>query len=277
MTKIIDNLLSKGYGSIKYPESLKKHVAKAAEAWQDFYLQPKGHKILLPFEGDGGYEFKDKIADPTVSDHKENFHITMDYEFPASFSPTDVDIKFLKASKLLIENLKPHLRQVAEILSEISGVDFVDLSIKRENSWILRPLYYPPQKFRLLADDHPDKGGHTIPLYQSAPGLQGYYKGRWHSMDHSGDRMLFFLGLLGQFCAKCKLPALSHRVVNSKESRKKGRSALVLFNDYPEVHVVYDKDTYHRTQNLFAPGEHYHMPVGRFTSFFKERTVQDAR
>jgi hypothetical protein len=93
------------------------------------------------------------------------------------------------------------------------------------------------------------------------------------SFDH--HKMVFFMGLLGQLYSKCLLKGLAHRVINSQESRKNGRYSIVLFNDYTNASLTYNKKEFGPTQKLFQPGENYELSYKQFLKYFTKRVIQD--
>lgn len=272
-----ETLLQEGFAKIHYPASVKRATDNLVKAWIAFCQQSQNHKSLIPFEKNGGYENKDQTIDPSFRDHKEDFHLTRHYDFPSSFNPSPADITLLATGMQLFQEIRPCLTQVAEMLSDATGIDFVKLAVENEDGWILRLLHYPPQQNEMLAVYHPDKGGHTFHLHDSTPGFERFWNNEWQSMSFTEEEMVFFPSMLAQYYSKCFLKALGHRVTSSMQSRTKGRYSIVLFNDYPTGEVRYDKETWGPTQERFLPGENYDMGFDEFKKFFIARVLQDAR
>ncbi len=271
-------LLGQGVAKVVYLHDVNVAVKRVVSAWTKFCAQSVNHKELIPFENNGGYENKDRRVDSTSRDHKEDFHITRSYELPTSFNPRQADIELINSGKEFFEAIRPTLIEIAYILSEITGIDFVDLAVKQEDGWVLRLLhYYPGNMDKEPAHYHPDKGGHTLHLYDSTPGFEKFWKNEWTPLRFTENEMVFFMGLLGQLHSQCMLNALSHRVVSTPEIIKNGRISLVMFNDYPTSPFTYDKETYGPSQLAFKPGENYKMPIEIFQKYFKTRIFQDAR
>ncbi len=273
-----------GYAKVQYPEPVRLQVEKMVKAWEDFCKQPREHKELINFGKTGGYENKDRRIDPSNRDHKEDFHITLIYEFPDGFKPTKEDLDLISTGKKLLKMMRGCLTEITSIISEETGVDFVTLATKHSDSWVLRLLHYHPGNMDSIpAHEHCDKGGNTQHLYDSTPGFEYFWEGKWRPLRFNHDEMVFFLGLLAQYFSYNNgqstkhIPAVNHRVVSTPEIIENGRVSLVLFNDYLKSPVTYDKETWGPTQKLFAPGENYEIPFDEFKKYFKKKTEQDAQ
>lgn len=277
MNEFKKELEKEGYLKVDFSTELSIAVARATQAWRAFYKQSINHKILLPFEKQGGYENKDQTIDKNLLDHKENFHITSLYQFPDSFNATKIDLEFLNASKDLLETIRPALLQAAEILSKITNLDFTSIAVTNNTNLILRFIRYYKQDNYTLAHHHPDKGGHTFHLYDSTPGFEKFWNNKWSEIKFNESEMVFFPGLLAQYHSKCKLVALNHRVISSEESRTVGRDSIVLFNDYPNYNAEYNKEEFGPAQEAFIPGQNYDMDFDTFKKFFKKRNGVDCR
>ncbi len=272
-------LLRDGFAKVQYPASLRLAVRNFVQAWRGFVSQPLEHKMQLLFLNNGGYENKDPKINPNLLDFKEDFHITRSYDFPKDFKQTAEDATFLATGHNLFNEIRPVSLVIAEMLSEITSIDFVKLAIEKEDGWVIRALWYPPQENNILAAYHPDKAGHTIHLFDSVPGFERFWEGEWKSMSFPETEAVFFPGMLGQYYSECKVKALAHRVVSSPESRKKGRESIVLFTDYTTGNMKYDKDTWGPTQKLLIPGQNYEMPFSEFQKYFtvKKESIPDTR
>ncbi len=272
-----------GYSKTQYPEDVRVAVQKVVKAWNEFCAQPREHKELIVFGKTGGYENKDRRITPESRDHKEDFHITLGYEFQEGFQATKADTELIKAGKGLLSIMRGSLVKTAEILTKETGVDYVELATKHDEAWVLRLLhYYPGNMDSIPAHDHCDKGGHTHHLYDSTPGFEYYWEGEWRPLRFTEEEMVFFPGLLGQYYSYNNgesehLPASCHRVVSTTEIVDDGRVSLVLFNDYKKSTVTYDKAKWGPTQNVFPPGANYKMSFDEFSQYFKLKTEQDAQ
>jgi len=276
--ELSEMLLRDGFAKVQYPASLRLAVSNFVKAWKGFVGQSLEHKMQISFLGNGGYENKDPKIDSKLVDFKEDFHINRSYDFPTDFKQTAEDATFLAAGHTLFNEIRPVSHLIAEMLSEVTGVDFVKLAVEKEDGWVIRALWYPPQENNILAAYHPDKSGHTVHLFDSVPGFERFWEGEWKSMSFPETEAVFFPGMLGQYYSECKVKALAHRVVSSPESRSKGRVSIVLFTDYANGLMKYDKDKWGPTQQLLAPGQNYTMPFEEFNKYFTERpSVIDSR
>ncbi len=96
----------KGYFAIKYPKDVRLQKLKSLvdKTWIQFCTQSEEHKEQIFFANDRGYENKNRLKEPTLVDHKENFHIKIDYEFPDGFVPSEVDKKLLYFAKKYLKS-----------------------------------------------------------------------------------------------------------------------------------------------------------------------------
>ncbi len=264
------DFFKKGYSTIEYPERLKNIVFAAIEAWQKFCEQPAEIKERIPFMNGKGYENKDKNQNPEFLDHKENFEITCNYDFPLHLKPTPAETRLFLVTSKLFNELMPISEKITEMLQEITGHGFTRFGNNKINLK-LRLLHYYPQDEPVLAHFHLDKGGHTLHLYDSVKGLEAFWNNEWRHLEFTENEIAFFPGLLAQHFSQCQVKALCHRVVSSEESKKYGRYSLVVFCDYPEHPYRYDKERFKSTQKAFIPGENYAMSVLEFNKLFTFR------
>lgn len=262
----------KGYATVVYPKSLQKVVLAIYLAWVEFCAQEESFKERILFDKNKGYENKNRIKHPEYVDHKEDMHITGDYVFPAHLTPSRQEKHLLDLSAKFFDLIEPELQKLADMLSEITGKDFSKFA-KNRKGWTLRLLHYYPQNQTDLAHYHPDRGGHTIHLFDSTPGLECFWNNKWKQIEFDEDMMAFFPGLLAQLVSECQLTALCHRVVSSDKSKISGRYSLVLFCDYPEFPSRYNKETYGGTQKAFAIGGNYDMDIEKFAKYFTTREM----
>lgn len=272
---ISDQIQNFGYGTITYSKDLKTQIQKLAFLFKSFCDQSLNHKLLIPFEESGGYEYKTK---EDSLDAKEDFHITKEYSFPLILNPNMKDDAFVSFAKNILGE-----KELFEMLKEISS-HFLRMTVKNfpkyaldPNGWVLRFLHYFAQDGD-LAYQHFDKGGHTLHLYESAPGLECFWKDNWNPISFSENEAVFFPGGLAQLVSQCELKALWHRVVATEESAKIGRYSMVLFNDYPKYLYTYNKEKFGPVQKAFNLGENYLMTPSKFIEYFTERKIMlDAR
>lgn len=278
ISSVKSQLRDLGFARAGYPSEFKKAAQNIALNWRSFYVQNPKHKNLIIFDETGGYEEKNKVIDPQLLDYKEDFHVTLKYDFKTgSFNPSSADLLFLETSRNFLEYFEPQIRLIAKHLTELTYKNFSKYALNSDG-WTLRFLHYYPQKGKNLAHYHLDKGGHTIHLYESCPGLECFWKGQWRPVSFSKDEMVFFPGIIGQHLSHGELKALSHRVVSSKESKAVGRVSIVLFNDYVDYPYVFNKELFGPTQKAFQPGQNYDMDHRDFSKFMTERKIlMDAR
>lgn len=241
---------------------------------KDYFGQSMEQKMLHRYsDADGyGYEYRGP-EDP--NEYKESFHLGLAYE--AREGASDEDLRLIAFGKVLMENLRPIVELVAEVISEHSNKNLVDFLVSSLSSATLRILYYPPDlpgmKRDFLATEHTDKG-FTIHLGETSPGLQVHWNDTWIDVTERLGSVYGYAGMLGQYYTECGLTALRHRVVPTDLSRMHGRYALVLFLDPGEYR--YDKAVWGKTQVAFGKGENYGMPFSEFMKYFALKTVAKA-
>lgn len=272
-----DDFANDGYISMPSSEKMHQLILAFIKAWRNFCDQSLRHKKLISFENDRGYEHKGQEH----FDQKENFHFSLDYRFENNFNPSQDDENLLRLARILLMEMQSVIIDTAQTLRRITGEDFEKHALDKRGL-TLRALHYFPTKKDLLAKPHPDKGGHTFHLYDSVPGLEVLWpkdwgdKPSWQSVVTSGEKIIIFPGLLGQFVSKGELKALCHRVKANEASSVHGRYSLVMFNDYHEYSFRYDKGVHKSTQKVLGNGENYTMPFEDFAKFFKQRELVDA-
>lgn len=260
MNTFVTEFRKNGYFKYSLETSLKNTSDKLAVAWKQFCLLRLDQKEKHFFGKNGGYEYKDE----NCQDHKENFHLTLDYSLPSNISTpaewifVDIGKEFIYESFIVVKNM-------IKIMSDAIEVDLTDIVCKNIHMWTLRFLYYPPQKREYLAISHIDKGI-TTHWYEDAPGLQVFWNGRWHNVSHDKNHVQGYFGLLGQYYSHSNFPALCHRVVSSKETQERGRNSIVMFSDFGDVR--YNKELFGSTQKVFPAGENYNMSFEELKRYF---------
>lgn len=252
-----------GYIQVSYATDLRHLISLAMQTWKQFWNQNLEHKKEFEFTPHGGYEFKDQ----SMPDFKENFHVSLDFVPAPNIALSNIDIAFIDAAKNLIKHSIPTVKEVAKIMGEGSNFDLETLIVQAKNKWSLRFLHYPPRMTNSdLAESHIDKGI-TIHFDEDRPGLEVFWQNEWQTAHPMAGYVLAYPGMLGQYYSKCEFAALCHRVTALPETLEKGRNSVVLFLDFGDV--IYAKETFGRTQDVFPAGENYHMNFESFKKYFK--------
>lgn len=262
--KTID-LFKQGYFSVPVSDDLTKKIKNLSGLWDVFCLQKQERKESHIFTKTGGYEYKG----PEQADHKENFHLTLEYEL--SLFSTDTDFEFIDAGKKLITGLMPTVKNVADQISNTTGINLSDVVCSSQKNWIVRFLHYFPQNKPdgIIAAPHADKGTFTVHLTESSGGFQVLWGDRWRDVPGTEGYVHGYPGLLGQYLTECKTHALCHRVVQDEISKKNGRTSIVVFIDLGgKGEVYYDKATYGTSQSVFPAGQNYGMDFEQFKKYF---------
>ncbi len=157
-------------------------------------------------------------------------------------------------------------RSVEEIFA-LKG--FAQEVSESKDAWTFRYLHYFGD--RAVGDEtalpHVDKGGFTLHLFESCPGLQYLnFDKTWQEMPVSDRETVIIPGLQLQFKSKNELKALCHRVVATEYSAEKGRYSMVCFIPLKQT-LVYNKAGSGRTQE-FAPGFNYEMSYEDISKIF---------
>jgi isopenicillin N synthase-like dioxygenase len=260
MNKLVTRFRKNGYFKYGLEPCFMKDSNSLASSWKLFCSQSLRHKEKHIFGQNGGYEYKDENS----QDHKENFHLTLDYSTSFKVN-TLADIVFIDKGKKFIHKSFTVISEIVQIMSDTIEVDLTDIVCNDISRWVLRFLYYPPQKREYLAISHIDKCI-TAHWYEDAPGLQIFWNGTWHNVQHKENCVHGYFGLLGQYYSRSNFPALCHRVISSKETRERGRNSIVMFSDFGNVR--YNKDFFGPTQKVFPTGENYNMSFEELKKYF---------
>lgn len=252
-----------GHTQVKYEEDLKRSLYDLMRSWRNFCAQGIEHKQEFVMTLAGGYESKNKIGQ--TFDQKENFHVSMAYE-PSHNNLTEIDTEFIFNSKLTIQAMFKLTLEIAEIFGYGSDFDLKKLFSEAQENHTLRLLHYPAgNDEKIIAQPHVDKGI-TIHLLEDAPGLELLWRGVWRAVHPAPGHLLTYSGMLGQYYSQCEFPALCHRVVSTPKTFAYGRNSIVMFIDFGDV--VYDKETFGRTQDVFPNGENYNLNFNAFKKYF---------
>lgn len=266
---VINEIEKLGYGTAPYSSQLKSNVIDLMSKFGSFCGQSLDHKQNMLYQSSMGYENRDRLADPTSVDHKESFYIKNNYEFPKTFTPSEVDKEFVLGCKFLLKEIFPLVMNSTAILSDVGGNDLSQYF--DETSLTLRAIHYYPDTSVEIAYHHVDRGGHTYHLYETTDGLEAYWQGTWNKIMFDKGQMAYFPGLQAQFASKCLLKGLCHRVISNTQSVQHGRYSLVLFIDYHKLGYKYSLNKSGPIEKAFLPGQNYEIPFIELRDFFEER------
>lgn len=271
----VTELKTDGRVYVPYPSELRVGVEEAVEAWKAFCELPEETKVGFPYEADAktsgnGYELKKGNA----YDLKENFHlrtVARDHLLEKARAVDDaVATKFVEKALAVNALMAPLLRDFAESVEQQYDIPgfAADVMVKQPD-WLLRFLHYfgdrkPGEE---IATPHTDKGGFTLHLYESAPGVERLtYEKEWVTMPLDDGETVIIPGMGLQNRSKCELKATCHRVVATEETAKTGRFAAVCFFNFD--HTRYFDKTRFGAQQDYAPGVFYDMPFAEFDKLF---------
>jgi len=268
MTEGIKSLKTDGVAMMPYSPELRATVEAAAIAWQEFCELPIEEKMNFADLGPmTGYEFKDNHE--PYGDRKENFDITGS----------------LPAELLGMSESHDFMRHAAEISQAMSALA-IDFARQAENEYHIlgltertsisthqiftRFLHYFGDRTlgEEIATTHCDQSGFTFHLFETDPGCQrlDYQTKQWVDMPVEPGKMAAFPAMQLQLLSGGELPALSHRVVATDETKEIGRFAIVCFVRLAHT-PEYDKSKYGRLQE-FKPGFNYGMSQKEFGQLF---------
>ena len=271
MYDIID-LKTKGLVSVPYPDALRKGVEQAVASWKLFCTLPKEAKGKFLYGKGAGFELKEEKG--TFKDLKEDFHVTLP-ELTRLMSiageiANPKAMQFITDADALVQLVKPALNEFAQSAEEAFAMPEFAKEVREDQIRLtLRFLHYFGDRpgIEEMANPHADKGGFTLHLYESDPGLQ--YLGwdrQWEEMPISEGETVIIPGMQLQLRSENKLKALCHRVMSNADTARRGRYSAVCFvslNNTP----AYNKSAKGRLQE-FAPGFNYKMDFLEFSSLF---------
>ncbi len=277
MNASINDLKTKGFVALPYPQSLRRAVTKAVASWQEFYSLPTEVKKSLPYSNnaDGvGYELKDGVGNR--ADRKENFDIaTGGGEWLYKHSENihnPVVLDFIESATALIAIMKPLVRDFARQAEQALGLEgFAQEVAESEDAFFVRFIHYFGD--RKVGDEtataHADQSGFTLHLFESAAGLQCMtFDGKWIDMPVSEGETVIIPSMQMQLRSHGELKALSHRVVATEKTAVEGRYSAVCFVQLKKT-PKYDKDRCGRLQEK-PPGFNYGLSHEEFEEFFKK-------
>ncbi len=232
----IEDLSQLGYVRVAYPEALRKLVERAMLGWQTFCALPQSEKKRCSKEGDRDADFGYMMR--SDHDQKEQFHVSLKDTFELKQRSCCIRdphaVEFVIATDMLIYRIQPLIAEFAEHVERVYGVVGLKSDVLESAAdWTFRYLHYYGTE-HLLADEHIDRGGFTLHLYENEPGgeyLDFDFVWRPFPIDHAQTVIFPSLGL--QHRSQSALKALWHRVLATPETAQNGRFALVVFIDFP--------------------------------------------
>ncbi|MGH7174923.1 MAG: 2OG-Fe(II) oxygenase family protein [Minisyncoccia bacterium] len=272
----IEELKREGHMYVSYPEDLRRGVEEAVEAWRAFCALPKEQKLKFPYSGDtnvsgNGYELKEGQS----ADLKENFHLRLSAKDELMRKAERVDDyltpRFVEKALALNMLMGPMLRDFAAATErELSIEGFEEDVMTMQPQWLIRFLHYfgDRESGEEIAAPHNDKGGFTLHLYESAPGVERltFDTKKWVPMDLPAGETVIFAGNGLQHRSRNQLRAVSHRVVATEESAKGGRYSAVCFFTFRNA-KHFDKSRF-GSQQIYPPGAFYDLSFPEFDKFF---------
>lgn len=272
----IGELETRGFVNVPYPSALRESVLQAMHKWEKFCTLPGDAKQQIGYSADGnvsgvGYELK--LEKGATNDLKEDFHIRAT-EVELLRGEADkvgsVAQEFIEAGLTLTELIAPTVGLFAETVEKQFGLkDFSRDTKEKQPRALLRFLHYfgDREVGEELAVPHADKGGFTLHLYESHPGLEHLtHEGQWAPMTFTEGETAIIPAMRLQLRSKNRLKATCHRVVATHETAKPGRFSAVCFMDFAGT-PYYDKMRCGRLQDR-APGFNYAMPYEEFSKLF---------
>lgn len=260
---------------LPYPAELRIRVEEMMRAWEAFCVLPDETKAKFGYTKDGrvsggGYELKKDGS----ADLKENFHVRRDLSDFLYAEAKRIGAKemndFLDAAFAVYPGIDALLSDTMRAIEETQGIKglLIDTEAGKDTRTI-RTLHYFGDRTPgdVLGDPHCDKGGFTIHLHESAPGVERLTReGEWVPMDVHDGEALFFAGLVLQLRSGGKITAPCHRIVANEATAVSGRYSSVAFSPIANT-PYYDKERLGRTQ-LFAAGFNYTMSPQEFSTLF---------
>lgn len=277
MSTRLDELKKNGCLYVDYNPLLRKGVEEAMRAWEAFCALPEEQKVRFDYEGDvnvsgNGYELK---KGEQGQDFKENAHLRVaardELLSKAAQVHPEIGPAFVETSLALNPLIAPLIRSFAsEVEKEVGIEGFEEDVMERQPTWLLRFLHYFGGRTpgEVLAAPHGDKGGFTLHLYESHPGVERltFDTKEWVPMDLPAGKTVVFPGMGLQNRAKCELRAPYHRVVATDETAESGRWSAVCFFNFRNARY-FDKKT-HGAQQAQPLAFNYDIPYERFDDLF---------
>lgn len=268
-------LAARGRLYVTYDPILRVAVEDAMIAWKAFTELPNDCKVRFGYVADSktsgnGYELKLEGVD-----RKEDAHLRViardELLRDAAKADPELGPAFVDAALNVNGLMTDMVRGVARTIEqeyEIPG--FEEDVMACQPTWLLRFLHYfgDRQPGDEIAAPHTDKGGFTLHLYESHPGVEylDYETREWECLPLSHDQTVVIPGMGLQNRARCKLRALVHRVVATEDTAATGRYSAVCFFNFNNARY-FDKSRF-GPQQAYAPGFFYDIPYEEFDRYF---------
>ncbi len=249
------------FAPVNYPEELK-NLMKNTSAWREFCSMPQGTKEQFSFPNhqemwDPGYKMRERAKG---REDKEYFHLT---------SRNKEFLEYYKLSGLVNKNKRLNdffefahgiwslasdlvLEIGKELDRDIPGLH--QQLIKGRDKQLLRLLHYIPKKDDdiNLADQHFDRSGFTLHLYESHHGLQYLgFDNEWKDAPIKKGETIVFSGYQMEVITNGKVQKTWHRVIRKPEyQNNETRISMVLFVPFVDT-PTYPRET--RSQDMI-PG-----------------------
>ena len=254
--KLKDNLFAK----VQYPDELKETM-HGAVAWREFCRLPQETKEHFAFPDhqeiwDPGYKMRERAKG---REDKEYFHITSkNNEFLDYYKLNDEvhQSKELENFFAFAENV---WKQASALVLEIGkdlDKDIPGLAAQLEkgrDKQLLRLLHYIPKEDDdiSLADQHFDRSGFTLHLYESHNGLQYLdFDMVWKDAPIKDGETIVFNGYQMEVITNEKIKKTWHRVVRNKQYKEgETRISMVLFVPFVDT-PTYPAEA--RSQDMIA-------------------------
>ena len=269
-------LATRGRLYVTYDPTLRAAVEEAMRTWKVFTDLPNEQKVLFGYTADAktsgnGYELKLEGS----LDRKEDCHLRVNAREELLVEAANAHPvhgpAFVEAALKVNELMSTMIRDFARSIEIEYGIGgFEEDVMLYQPRWLLRFLHYfgNRQPGDEIAAPHQDKGGFTLHLYESHPGVEylTYDTKEWKSLPLSHDQTVIIPGMGLQNRSKCKLQALVHRVVATEDTAVTGRYSAVCFFNFKNARY-FDKQRF-GPQQAYAPGFFYGMPFEEFDKYF---------
>lgn len=264
---------------ITYDPRLRARVAEAMKAADAFWALPDERKVLFGYSPDtkvsgNGYELKRDGLD-----RKEDCHLRVNMRdellLESAKAHPEIGPAFVEAALKVNELLPDVVRDFARMVEREYGVEHFEEDVMAQQSqWLLRFLHYfgDRKPGEVFAAAHPDKGGFTLHLYESDGGVEyfDYATRTWRPLPLAHDQTVMFPGMGLQHRSRCRLRALTHRVMVEESTAALGRTSAVCFLGFKNTRY-YNKPKFGSTQGLVqkgGPDLFYDMPFAEFDRYF---------
>ncbi len=270
-------LETEGYAAVPYPVGLRVKVHEAVSAWRNFCDLPNDIKQRASYFGEqntvSGIGYELQLLEGATKDLKEDFHLRLssrDSLEEEARKIGDIATTFVEKGLELDELMMPVVEDFAGAVEEYFKMPNFLADVKAmSQKTVIRFLHYFGDRSigDELAVPHVDKGGFTLHLYESHPGLEYFNKKRaWKPMVFSDAETAIIPAMRTQYRSHGQLKATCHRVIANKESSKEGRFSVVCFVNFIGT-PYYDKVRGGRLPEK-PIGFNYDMSFSEFAKLF---------